>query len=215
MGRPSPLLGALVPDLRCTALILAGGLSTRMGQDKALLSYAGQTLLGQTCTAALACTHDVHVFTPWPDRYRAHVPAGVTLHFEPRAAGTAPGPLVALSQALGCLTSADGWLLLLACDWWGLSGSVLVQGRQQLSSLSVETVAYLPRSAKGWEPLHGFYRLSHLRQRLPAIIAQGTSAFQPWLARETVTEWLLAKPVPMNCNTLADWQRAQHRMETR
>ncbi|MEO0539593.1 MAG: molybdenum cofactor guanylyltransferase [Cyanobacteria bacterium P01_A01_bin.105] len=195
-------------DIKCAALILAGGRSTRMGQDKGLLVKDSQTLIASACTAAQACTTSVHLLTPWPDRYRPHIPKATTLHPEIQPATGATGPLVALAKALGQLPTDLDWLLLLACDWVGLSTQTLVKGRQQLVHLPQDTLAYLPRTPKGWEPLHGFYRLPRLRQELPRAVAQGTRAFQPWLATIPVTIWPVDMTRLINCNTPTDWQHA-------
>ena len=59
-------------------MILAGGHSRRMGQDKALLKLPdGQQLLSRTAQIAQQLTADVVVVTPWPDRYRTMLPPSI------------------------------------------------------------------------------------------------------------------------------------------
>ncbi len=75
ISKPSPTL---------SVLILAGGHSRRMGQDKALLTMQdGQSLLLHTARVAQQIATEVAVVTPWPTRYRAHLPDAVRLIQEP------------------------------------------------------------------------------------------------------------------------------------
>ncbi|MFN7657042.1 MAG: NTP transferase domain-containing protein, partial [Dolichospermum sp.] len=53
-----------------TTIILAGGKSTRMGRDKALIPMGGVPMLQLICTIGEACTDKVYVVTPWPERYQ-------------------------------------------------------------------------------------------------------------------------------------------------
>ncbi|MBW4564231.1 MAG: molybdenum cofactor guanylyltransferase [Mojavia pulchra JT2-VF2] len=55
---------------KLTAIVLAGGKSSRMGQDKALIPIQGIPLLHFVCGVAKACTNTVYVVTPWPERYQ-------------------------------------------------------------------------------------------------------------------------------------------------
>jgi molybdenum cofactor guanylyltransferase len=92
---------------RVASLILAGGQSRRMGQDKALLSWQGKTLLQRVYGVAAACTTPVYILTPWPERYQTCLGpetiagnAPVWLQEHPVGAG----PLLALTQAFSQLT---------------------------------------------------------------------------------------------------------------
>jgi molybdenum cofactor guanylyltransferase len=49
------------PDLRISAFVLAGGRSSRMGTDKALLVFEGKTLLERTMECARSFTVDVGI----------------------------------------------------------------------------------------------------------------------------------------------------------
>jgi molybdopterin-guanine dinucleotide biosynthesis protein A len=55
---------------KLTAIVLAGGKSSRMGQDKALIPIQGVPLLQRVCRIAETCADRVYVVTPWPERYQ-------------------------------------------------------------------------------------------------------------------------------------------------
>ena len=187
------------------ALILAGGQSRRMGQDKALLTRQGVSLLRHTWDVACALTPNVWIVTPWGDRYRPHLPP--TAQWLPEAPPTpeapSPGPLAAFAGALPTVT-AD-WVLLLACDLPNVQATILRQWQAALPQVPATAIAYLPQTPQGWEPLCGFYR-STCGPSLQAYLATGQRSFQGWLNQQAVI------PIPQvpgallaNCNTPADW----------
>lgn len=190
-------------SLSLAAIVLAGGRSSRMGQDKALIPVQGVPLLRQVCLVALECTSSVFVVTPWIDRYRPIVPPDCHLIQEslPPNDALPHGPLVGFAQALAQV-QAD-WVLLLACDLPRLDAAILQAALPELPHLQTE-IALLPRTEKGWEPLCGFYRSTCLTS-LNAAISQGERSFQGWLAQESVRELPVTNPnLFFNCNTPAD-----------
>lgn len=217
-------------SLPTAALILAGGASSRMGQDKALLLWEGVPMLQRVINAAAQCCEEIYLLTPRTEIYQTHLQNNETwttpplrrgargdhLGQQPISAGgdqpryhwlpeTMPpqGPLVALSQGLGKI-SAD-WVLVLACDLPLLDGKILNQWRSQLPHLPPSILALVPHH-QYWHPLCGFYR----PQALPSLknfISQGGKSFQSWLPS------LPAQKIPLgtaeiamlwNCNSPAD-----------
>ncbi|PZV02653.1 MAG: molybdenum cofactor guanylyltransferase [Leptolyngbya sp.] len=150
------------------AVILAGGRSSRMGHDKALIAIGEETLIQRTCRVARQCTDRVYVVTPWPDRYRPTLPKAVQFIVEapsPGQGGTFQGPLMALITALSVLQDRPeppAWVLALACDMPNLSAAVLTAWRNKLANLEPQYLAYLPKHQHRWEPLCGFYRVAAL-----------------------------------------------------
>ena len=101
------------------------------------------------------------------------------------------------------------WVLLLACDLPCLQAAVLQQWRQQLDQAPTTAIALLPKHAKGWEPLCGFYR-SRCLHSLENFIQAGGRSFQAWLSQQTVIEIPEVNPQMLfNCNTLDDLQQLQ------
>ncbi len=193
--------------MQLAGLILAGGLSQRMGQDKALLEISGISLLRQTWEVAQALTSDVWIVTPYRDRYESLLPRETRWLDErlPSTAAPPTGPLAAFGQALPSI-GAD-WVLLLACDLPNLRVEPLQQWSQALSQLPADAIAYVPKTSQGWEPLCGFYRSSCL-PALRAYLSTGKRSFQTWLNQSAVVS-ITDVPVDLlaNCNTPADWQR--------
>lgn len=198
-----------------TALILAGGMSRRMGQDKALLTIHGHSMLRRTWDIASTLTPTVRVMTSRPDRYRALLPATAEWILEepPSPHAAPPGPLVAFAQGLTDIQT--DWVLLLPCDLPALRADVLQRWHLDLFTVRPDAIAYLPRHAKGWEPLCGFYRSSCL-PRLQAYVAAGGRSFQLWLDQEAVQAIASVPPMMLeNCNTPADWARYRDRIASR
>jgi molybdopterin-guanine dinucleotide biosynthesis protein A len=186
------------------AIILAGGQSSRMGQDKALISVNGVPLLRHVYDAAAGCTAEIYVVTPWPQRYQTLLPRTCRLVQErPLHPDIQPqGPLVGFAQGLSQV-KAD-WVLLLACDLPRLRAEVLQDWANQLHTVSESAIAFVPHNAKGWDPLCGFYRRSCL-PTLNAFISRGGRSFQRWLDHNEVQA--IPDPDPsmlFNCNTPND-----------
>ncbi|WP_232731891.1 molybdenum cofactor guanylyltransferase [Kamptonema formosum] len=190
--------------LQLSAIVLAGGQSSRMGQDKALLAPQGVPLLQQVCQVALECPSRVYVVTSWPERYRDILPASCQLIPEVSLPGeTEPhGPLVGFAQGLAQVQTE--WVLALACDLPRLRVEVFRDWMGLRLGAGSDVTALLPRDAGLWQPLCGFYRLACL-PALSEYIRQGGRSFQGWLASCKVLELPVSDPtVLFNCNTPAD-----------
>ena len=223
-----------------TAIVLAGGKSRRMGQDKALLTIAGMPSLRRVCDVALACTPQVKIVTPVPHRYRAIVPPAcqfiveqhlTTFGTAPDSPATAPtpeptltwdnwqphGPLVGFAQGFRQVTT--DWVLLLACDLPCLQHKPLQAWCAHLPQVPTTAIAALVtmtattvKDQPGWEPLCGFYRREAL-DCLQTFIQAGGRSFQGWLATQTVYPLPPGNPdMLLNCNTLADIDQADQQL---
>ncbi len=191
--------------MNLTAIILAGGKSSRMGQDKAMLMIAGSTLLERVCQVAQKCTPLVYIVTPWSDRYQQLGSARYRLIQELPLPGktTYDGPLLGFVQ--GLVQVETEWVLLLACDLPCLKVQVLQEGIEQLVHVNQNAIAFLPRDQQRWEPLCGFYRRSCLAT-LTNFIQQGGRSFQHWLGENLVEEFLISdRQILFNCNTPTDF----------
>jgi molybdopterin-guanine dinucleotide biosynthesis protein A len=134
------------PHSSCAAFILAGGRSTRMGTDKAFVTFEGRTLLARALTVARSVTSDVRIvgdpvkFSPFATVVEDIVPGC--------------GPLAGIHGALRASTAEFN--LILAVDMPFVSPALLhfLISRAQDSATTVT----VPRSARGWQPLCAVYR---------------------------------------------------------
>jgi molybdopterin-guanine dinucleotide biosynthesis protein A len=171
-----------------------------MGEDKSLLLYQGCSLLRRTYDLARPSVDAVYVVTSWRDRYASLLPTDCHWIDEP----SPQGPLIAFALVLPAI--ATDWILLLACDLPRLDRQTLAHGIAQLPSVDKGAIAFLPRHAKGWEPMGGFYRRHSLDSLIP-YVASGGRSFQCWLSHQRIQEWHLPNPQALfNCNTPDDWQ---------
>jgi molybdenum cofactor guanylyltransferase len=206
-----------------SAIVLAGGKSSRMGRDKALLPIEGVPLLQRVCSIAERCADTVYIVAPWPERYQhlllshcqfireksllladeeAQIQENTENPFVLPASHT-QGPLVGFAQ--GLVQVKTDWVLLLACDLPKLQIDVLQAWIAELDNVEDEAIAALAYSHKGWEPLCGFYRRRCLPQLLE-FINQGGRSFQQWLKSHPVEVLPLLTPeILFNCNTPEDW----------
>ncbi|MEB3336441.1 MAG: molybdenum cofactor guanylyltransferase, partial [Leptolyngbyaceae bacterium] len=129
-----------------SAIVLAGGQSSRMGQDKALIPVGGVPMIQRVWAIAQQCASPIYVVTPWPERYQPLLPTDCRfVHETPLAGETAAhGPLVGFAQGLAHVQTE--WVLLLACDLPQLQVQIFQAWMQQLEDEQNEgAIALLPR----------------------------------------------------------------------
>jgi molybdenum cofactor guanylyltransferase len=186
-------------------LILAGGLSMRMGTDKALLPFEGLPLLVHVFQTAQTLNLPIAIITPWPERYAPlDLPGAIFIAETTVAQGPVAGLICGLERA------SSEWVLLLACDMPRLDHAVLRSWMQSLPDISNDMLALVPRHDDQWEPLCAFYRKSCL-DSLKSYLATGRQSFHQWLA-ENPTQTLNVTDTDMffNCNRPEDLVSKTH-----
>lgn len=225
--------GALLNPKGTIALILAGGESRRMGQDKALVAWQGVPLLQWVVDAAQVLGDRTAILTPWPDRYRPSIqapPHRPPLEWLTESARDR-GPLVAFAEGLAQLfpaaadpagaagevrESAIEWVWLLACDLPCLAQAPLTKWRSHCDQARADVMALIPqwpnpperspRPRPQWEPLCAAYRRS-LHPHLQEFVAQGGQSFQRWIQQIPVQPLAIPTDAAIalrNCNTPED-----------
>ena len=191
-------------DQKIVALVLAGGKSSRMGEDKALLHFAGKPLLTRVCEVAETVKLPVYILTSWPEKYQEILPESYQFLLEKNPGN---GPLVALAQGLQMI-SAD-WVLLLGCDLPLLNSEIIHHWMTQLKEVPEPVLAMVPYYQSSWEPLCGFYRKQALIN-LQGFIGQGARSFQVWLSQIDVIKLSLGEEeaaMLFNCNTPEEFEK--------
>jgi molybdenum cofactor guanylyltransferase len=189
--------------------VLAGGESSRMGQDKALLVIAGEPLVMRTARMVESAAGETTVVGN-PEAYRA-----LGLHAASDDWPSA-GPLGGIATALGATKAS--WNLVVACDLPYLTPAWLnyVIARARASQAD----AVMAMNARGAEPLCAMYHKRcepALRMELERGTRKLTDALQAILVEMIAPlEWkafdsggLLFK----NMNSPADYDEARARLE--
>lgn len=130
--------------------VLAGGRSTRMGRDKALLQYAGRPLIEHAVQVLIKAGLAPHIIGSRPD-LASYAPV-----IEDRHAGC--GPLGGIEAAL--TTSSSEWNVFLPVDLPHLPAAFLEYLKQRVAI--TEAAATIPLFAGRPQPLCAVYHRSLL-----------------------------------------------------
>lgn len=200
---------------KLSALILAGGLSRRMGRDKAWLDFGGLPLVEHVSRRVLPLADELIFSTNTPDRYerllhRLPIPAHVVAD---RTLGA--GPLVGIASGLSM--ARHDLVLVLAVDMPFVHLRLLTY----MAVLAVDYQAVVPQTLDpqtgrlAAEPLHAFYRRSCLAP-IEAHLQAGHRRSVSFLS-DVRTRWILPEEIAQfdpdllsfrNLNTPADWDLA-------
>jgi molybdopterin-guanine dinucleotide biosynthesis protein A len=139
----------------------AGGQSSRMGEDKALMAFCGIPLIERVLFRVKSLSKDIFITSNERDAYKfLHVPVYQDIY---------PG-----KGALGGIISAMSFakmkiLVILACDLPFVNPELLKAQAEMLLRLDCDVV--IPRSPGGLEPLHSVFRVDRcLSAALEALL---------------------------------------------
>lgn len=206
MQRTSSITKYNTPML--TLAIQAGGKSSRMGQDKALMNFRGVPLVQYVMQRLASLADEIIVTTNAPQNYEF---LGVPLFPDiiPER-----GALGGLYTALKAASHAQ--VAVVACDMPFASTNFFSSASKLLVTRGADVV--IPQTEHGFEPLHALYRREAClhpieaaleanqwrviswfdKVRIHALTMEETAAFNP----DGLTFW--------NLNTPADFARAEN-----
>jgi len=138
----------LIQINNCTAVILTGGESKRMGSDKARIVLAGKSLLEHVLAQVEPLFADV-VISVREQRSDIKYPQIID-----DAQGR--GPMVGIKAALEVVKT--DWVFVIACDMPFVSTGLI----QHLAELRGEHDAVVPFAFERPQPLFGFYNKTYL-----------------------------------------------------
>jgi molybdopterin-guanine dinucleotide biosynthesis protein A len=125
--------------------IMAGGMSVRMGTDKALVPFRGKTMIEHVIERVQGLSEDIFIVTNKPDSFASFSYPTVSDIYQNC------GPLGGIHTALHHLSNS--YLLIVACDMPWLERDLL----KYMISLRAEGDIVVPRWGKFPEPLHAIY----------------------------------------------------------
>ncbi len=196
------------PPSQVTVAVLAGGASTRMGRNKALLPIRGRPLIAHIVERLRPLADEVIVVTREREPYLfLGLPIATDRYAD-------VGPLAGLHAAL---EAAHGDLVaLVACDMPFVSAEVFAF----LLALARGADVVMPRIGGREEPLHAVYRREVCLPAVEAAIGAGQRrliAFLPRVRVRYVDEDELRRVDPdlrsfVNVNTPEEWEEALRRL---
>jgi molybdopterin-guanine dinucleotide biosynthesis protein A len=167
-----------------SAVLLAGGKSERMGQDKALLHLPGsELLLWQRQLRVLEELEPQEIF--WSGPPRCGTPSNVSV--VPDAMRSA-GPLSGICACLGLVTTE--LMVVLAVDMPRMDAAYLWSLAQRCTSVR----GAVPRRGEDFEPLAAVYP-AMLRELATDRLRQGRYAMQDFVHEAVRRELIEAVPV--------------------
>lgn len=201
---------ARVPIPETSAVVLCGGLSSRMGVDKARLELDGLSLIARAVRVVQSITPHVRLACGSHPRYED---LGLPLVLD-RIAGA--GPLAGLEAALA--SAPEGFVIAVACDMPRIDAGAL---RALVTAAHErELDVALMRSPRGLEPLCAVWRTSMVHP-LRAALERGerrvVAAFEiplatgalPRVAAVELDAAIAREDCVLNVNTPAEFERAR------
>lgn len=187
--------------------ILAGGRSRRMGQDKALLSVGGRSVIERVLDRVLPLSDDVTIITDVPGKYR---------HLDYRTVGDVfpgKGSLGGIYTAIHAAQYMH--CVVVACDMPLLNTNLL----RYLAGLAPGFDVVVPRIEEFPETMHAVYGkgcLEPIKSRLLADQLKIIGFFEDvrvrYVERDDVSGFDPTFRSFININTPTDWERVR-RME--
>jgi len=161
-----------------TAIILAGGVSKRFGQDKALVQIAGKPLISRVYERARGTVEEVIIVVSSDFQRESYAPLFPS---ETRLAVDVAGSKGPLAGALTGLMNARGeYSILLPSD----TPFISVQVMRLLFEISQGLDAVIPRWPNGYiEPLQAVYRTSSALASAKEAFQRGETRLQSMISR--------------------------------
>ncbi len=190
-----------------SAVILAGGKSSRMGRNKALLDFGGETLIGRLYRILTEEFDEVFISANDPKTYRF---LGAPIVRDVFADGSSLAGIHA-----GLLRSPAQHCFFAACDMPFLNIELV----RYLGRIADDYDVIIPESESGLEPLHSFYSrrcIPYIEEQLQRGDLKVIDFFDRVnvrrVTREEVREYDPEELSYFNINTQEKYERAKERL---
>jgi molybdopterin-guanine dinucleotide biosynthesis protein A len=194
--------------MQVTGVILAGGQSRRMGQDKAFLPFGKGLLIERVIEVVQQVTADVILITNTPERYQRF---GLPMFSDVIAEAGSLGGIYT-----GLVSAKTPYSLCLACDMPFVKPTFL----RFLCRTAAEADVVIPRNAEDFQPLCAVYSQvcrDPIRHKIEVGQLKITGFFDQVRVR-VIDGDLLTRYDPhdvmfFNANTPEEYAKAQHMFE--
>lgn len=192
--------------MKCTVVVQAGGDSRRMGKNKALLPFHGQTLIERVISRVISISDELLVTSNQPaDLVFLSYPIHVDIR---KGQGALGGIYTALTVA------SYPAVVVVACDMPFVNAELLAWQLKLLVERGSEGV--VPSHAAGYEPFHAVYRRETCLPAVEKALDQGKKRADSWfedVKLEFITQEEIQTFDPdglafMNINDNQDFRRA-------
>ncbi|PKN83340.1 MAG: molybdenum cofactor guanylyltransferase [Chloroflexi bacterium HGW-Chloroflexi-8] len=192
-----------------TIAIQAGGKSTRMGSNKAKVTFLGQPLILRILERVQHLAGQVMILSNNND-LEYDVLAGIPIHADLMSG---IGPLAGLYTSLKLARTP--YVALVACDMPFASTQLIQYELEVIKTLDCDVV--IPETENGLEPMHALYRRETCLPNIEAAIANNERRLISWfpgMKIETISTAVLRKIDPqlrmfLNINTPEDLESAE------
>ena len=161
-----------------TVVIQAGGMSSRMGEDKALKPFLGRPLIQRVIDRLAPIADEVIVTTNRPDEY-AFLGLRLIADLKP-GRGALGGLYTAVASA------AFSQVAVVACDM-PFASDVLFEGARRLM-VEEDADVVIAKTDEGYEPFHALYRRETCLPAIEAAIEADQWKVISWFSKVKVRE---------------------------
>lgn len=130
--------------MELTGIILAGGMSSRMGQDKGLMQFRGKQMVQYSIDLLSQFTSHILISSNNPLYNQFNLPVIADIYKN-------CGPIGGLHASL--LATTTKWNIILSCDAPYVDPKLF----QSMLKMIADQDAIVPKREKGFEPLFGIY----------------------------------------------------------
>jgi len=178
-----------------TVVIQAGGMSSRMGEDKALKPFLGRPLIQRVIDRLAPIADEVIVTTNRPDEY-AFLGLRLIADLKP-GRGALGGLYTAVASA------AFSQVAVVACDM-PFASDVLFEGARRLM-VEEDADVVIAKTDEGYEPFHALYRRETCLPAIEAAIEADQWKVISWFSKVKVRELLPQEVKAFDPSVLCFW----------
>jgi len=163
---------------RLSVAIQAGGESTRMGMNKAMMDFLGEPLIARVITRVSSLSDDIFIITKEPQEFKKF-PVRII-----KDAISGKGAIGGLYTAF--VEAKYEFVAVVACDMPFVNMDLLKKAYEVL--LEYQADVAIPKTEEGYEPLHAVYRIQKCLPAIQNALATDNKRLVSWFPEVNVVE---------------------------